>query len=321
MKSLLLLSQVVLWFPTSLISQVSENGIKEAENSLFETRKAFGSEISLQIDSENIEKLALELRVLNRQINESSDHITSEQKTEAHQLRDEGIRRLKTYPEHANYFVNRIHERLEIVDRKERSWDDLYSKIARDFQKLQSFPTFESVMALMPFLDEEKGWFLRSHNPELPLYYGQKTYRGIYSLRGMALTSLNRIGIRENPVVERIKRNNGEGAFDIHFHFGGIPTLQQQQIYEDWKQWWEEVKAGERVFSFKHDPNTFYNHLGVVEEPVANGERVQKGPQPTESISPEPAVEKARSLSWLYWCLGVVIFGGLAKLVLNGRKS
>ena len=37
------------------------------------------------------------------------------------------------------------------------------------------------------------------------------------------------------------------------------------------------------------------------------------------SVTSETVEEKPRSLTWLYWILGVVILGGVAKLILGSR--
>lgn len=235
---------------------------------------------------------------------------------EIHKLHKEGLTRLLEHKGHAEHFANRIisiHERLE---QDETNWPLAWSRVHHPMRCLQRMPSHECVVELTNLLDMQSNWFgNRFFGREQILFKGQKPNDQSASIAGLAASALYEIGIEDGaPKVSTL--DNGQ-IVQLEHGLGG------DFFVHEWRKWWQEVVDGKRTFGFEGDPRR-YNHLGVVKIRDTSGKKSE-----TKLFARKPQVKdldysqikNPRSLSWLYWMLGVLILGGLGVLVWNSRKG
>ena len=262
------------------------------------------------LSNSDLEKLALMIS------SSGPNHYSADRwrSDEVHNLYWKARERLLAQEGHATYFAEKIiaiHERLEA---DETNWPLANGRARLAMNKLDDMPSHECVVELANLLEMQSNWFgNRFFGREQVLYKGQKQHDQMPTIAGMAASALYKLGI-EDGAANSVTLDNGqivrrEGGLDGDFF---VPV---------WKEWWQEVVDGKRTFGFEGDPAR-YNHLGVVnvQKEIEENSQVSEFPSNKSlSVTSETVEEKPRSLTWLYWILGVVILGGVAKLILGSR--
>ncbi len=153
-----------------------------------------------------------------------------DERIEVHaQLRDVMI----SIPGHADYFASRLEEARngEDVDAHGEPLGTYQRERAYTFQTLAELPSPETVRVLGEFLYDDRDWREMPENPSLDdVVMAQPNFsRAIEALHALL----------ENPPM---------------------PLSREDMFYKDvetWRLWYEQVKAGNRTFRFKGDPQEY----------------------------------------------------------------
>ena len=191
-------------------------------------------------------------------------------------------------PGHAEYFRNKIeNERAALKPKADRGGYDFNRSLA--FEALYHLPSPETLQVLGNYLDDERD------TPPERNWTPENAHLAAYAL--------SRIGVRNFPI---------EGPL-VPYRLTIWPDLKQ---LPDYRAWWEEVKSGQRTFSFKGQAVEYrFRPDGTWETiPIANPP--DDVPKPA-LVAPEsgkrddlPAMadsEKPADRSFLSWIAGIVV--------------
>ncbi len=230
------------------------------------------------------------LRV-NFYVNNHSAWQTKELRNRAEQISQKALEYLRNdsgYGEALKAEIIKIEEN-RLKDRTSTYFDEM----SHLFSCIRHVSTLEAVQLLTSFLEYDQNTFV---DGRLVRTLSEKNI----SLAGWAASSLASLGIDSAPEKKVL----------------GYPDLDVPQ----WKEWWAEVVAGERVFGFEGD-NAVYNHVGKV-MPDGSVILVKSNLNVPSKISGSKADSKnTKPSAWFYWVLGGLIFFGVINQILNSRKK
>lgn len=165
---------------------------------------------------------------------------------------------LLSVPGHADYFVNEIHQARATATSPEElrgrdgkiSWSN-YNRVRWDaFDTMKHLPSVETVRALGEFLADDKD--PEALGPEDKM----ECTLGIGSNSGLSILALRSL-IHDDPIKSQ----------KPHLEYGENKA---------WRDWYEQVKAGNRTFSFEGDSTAYDLNGPAPKEKLARIERDQK---------------------------------------------
>lgn len=199
-------------------------------------------------------------------------------------------------PEHGRFFREAIeraiqNEFLEVSDPS--SAPTVAPKRWWVFDDLCYLPSPQIVALLGQLLEDDRDPWKGQPAPDYNLPH-PNSY--------LAAKSLNRIGIEGVPVIEPIRDDRDYEA-----------------ARDQWKLWFAQVKAGNRTFRFKGDPQEYSLDGPVASVPVVNVER--RGGQAADPSPAAGAAVGSRKPVWIPLAVAILVLGVAFARWARGRRT
>lgn len=293
---------VLTWSLLLIANASSEDERVEGRNNEFQQIKLWSEKFEKSSRMENLEKvefLALGLRNMGyRKTRE--DH-----SKEVDELYEKIQTALLAIPGHAEYYRDRVNQaRIKVNEaNKAGSISEIahYRGLLSDefmygFPTLAQLPSHETVRVLGEFLSDERGYV---PPPPEPTSFEQLVDADVDKpVFNRAASVLGQLPLMNKPIPSKTRYETPEDV---------IP----------WRQWYEEIKSGNRTFCFEGDP-TEYDLNGpaskeliqrVKRDPKRDEERAvghRKSPPATESAPTVTQTGKPSLIAWVVAAFGLI---------------
>jgi hypothetical protein len=205
-------------------------------------------------------------------------------------------------PGHAEYFRNQIeNDRATILPKEPYLYGGTFDFNRRlVFEVLSHLPSPETIQVLGDYLDDERDaakeaiwtsdYQLMGTGPNS--HYARETFKSI----GLRNTDFAEPNVGEWP--SRTKYPTREEHMHVLFDY---LVNQREERLKPWRAWWDEVKSGQRTFSFKGQkveyrfkPDATWDTIPITNPPDDGpkaAKPLMKEPERPEKRSPTVAVE------------------------------
>lgn len=181
--------------------------------------------------------------------------------------------------------IDEVRDASEAIRPEHKRWDI--------YPVLQQLPSPKVVALLGQLLEDDRDPWKGQPAPDYNLPH-PNSY--------LAAKTLNRIGIEGVPVIEPIRDDRDYEA-----------------ARDQWKLWFAQVKAGNRTFRFKGDPQEYSLDGPVASVPVVNVER--RGGQAADLAPAAGATSGSRKPVWLPLALAILGLGVAIARWARGRRT
>ena len=203
---------------------------------------------------------------------------------------------LMSLPGHDAYFAGALGRAIEAEFAEVRdATTAIHVRPNRDelFQTLGELPTPKVIKLLGQLLEDDRDPWKGQPAPDYDLPH-PNSY--------LAAKTLNRIGIDGVPVIEPLGDDRDYEA-----------------SRDQWKLWFAQVKAGNRTFRFKGDPQEYNLDGPVASVPVVNVER--RGGQAADPSPAAGSTVGSRKPVWIPLALAILVLGVAFARWARGRRT